>query len=79
MFFFELQGGLEGVGVGLVNFELEAGFVDPMAGGGDAEGRVAQRNLLNRDNNFHLMGNDSDFLKIRQPLVPPKPKELDSA
>ena len=79
MFFFELQGRLERIGVGLVNFEFEAGFVDPITGGGDAERRVAQRNLLNRDNNFHLMSNDSDFLKIRQPLVPPKPKELDSA
>jgi hypothetical protein len=32
--------------------------------------------LLNRDDNFHIYSN---FLKIRQPFVPPKPKELVSA
>src|SRR5256885_2089521 len=74
MLFTQLQGFFERVGVRFVDLEAEVVFFDPGAGGVDAQRRIAERNLLNRNCDFH-----QSFLKIRQPLVPPKPKELESA
>ena len=51
MFFFELECFFERIGVWLIDLEAEIGFFDP--GGGSAQLRVAQRDLLQCDNNFH--------------------------
>ena len=49
----ELQGFFEGVGVGLVQRVLQAGFFNPLAGGVDADLRIALRDLLDGDDDFH--------------------------
>ena len=40
--FFQLKGFFKRVGVGLVDLEAEAGFVDPRAGSSDAQLRIAR-------------------------------------
>ena len=49
----ELQGFFQGVGVRLVDLVGEIGFLDPLAGGGDAQLRIARGNLLDGNDNFH--------------------------
>src|ERR1700723_1831322 len=49
---FELKGFFKGVGVGLVEGELEIGLVDPLAGRVDAYLRVAFGDLFNGYNDF---------------------------
>ena len=53
MLLLEPQRFFEGVGVGLVQGELEIGFVDPSAGGVDAERRIALGDLFDGDDDFH--------------------------
>ena len=55
MLFAQLQGFFEGVGVGLVDLEAQVVFFDPGSGGVDAQRRIAEGNLLNRDRDFHLI------------------------
>jgi hypothetical protein len=53
VFFLELQRFFERVGVRLVDLEAQVGFLDPASGGFHAELRVADGDLLNRNNYFH--------------------------
>jgi len=47
--FLELQGFLERVGIRLVDLEPPIAFLDPLSGSVDPEGRVARRDLLDRN------------------------------
>ena len=78
----QLQGFFESVGVGLVDLEAQVVFVDPGSGGVHAQRRIAEGNLLDRYGDLHVnvfADAHPSFLKIRQPLVPPKPNEFESA
>src|SRR5262249_26436164 len=53
MLLFELKGLFERVRIRLVDFETEVALVDPSAVLTDAEQRVADGNLLDRNDDFH--------------------------
>jgi hypothetical protein len=53
--FFELQRLFEGIGVRLVHRELQIGFVNPLAVGCNAHRRIALGNLLDCNNDLHLV------------------------
>ncbi len=89
--FFQLQGFFQGIGVRLIDLVGNVAFLDPLARGCDFKLRIASGNLLDRNDYFHRglkkirqpdlrdLFSYSNRLKIRQPLVPPKPKLLESA
>ena len=79
MLFLELQRFFERVGVRFVDLEAQIVFVDPAPSGIDAQRRIADRNLLDRDQDLHAPDHVSNFLKIRHPLGPPNPNEFVSA
>jgi len=49
---FQLERFFQSVGVGLIDLETQIGFLDPLAGCIRPELRVADGNLLDRDDNF---------------------------
>ena len=51
--FLQLQGFFEGIGIGLVDFEAQVVFLDPMPAGVDSQLGVAHGNLLDSDDDFH--------------------------
>ncbi len=82
--FLQLKALFESVCIGLVDLVREILFVNPLARRGDPQLRIASRNLLDRNHDFHrIVGYSRVYseyrLKIRQPLVPPNPKLFDSA
>ena len=86
--FLQLQRLFQRVGVRLVDLVAEIDFLDPFAGGVDAQLRVARGHLLDgtmifigiltRSSRPRVSGTRYR-LKISAPLVPPKPNEFDSA
>jgi len=66
--FLKLQPGLQCVGIGLIDFVSQVGFFDPLALGGDAQLRIARRNLLDGDDDFHR-NVPSEAVKESWPLI----------
>jgi hypothetical protein len=82
MLFLQPQRFFEREGIRLIDFEAEIVLLNPAAARVDAKLRVARRDLLDGDQDFHGKSAPSRSvyrLKIRQPLVPPNPNEFDSA
>ncbi len=54
VFFLELQRRFQGVRVGLVDFVAEIGVLNPAVGRVKTQRRIAGRNLLERNQDFHV-------------------------
>ena len=77
----QLQRLFERVSIRLIDLETEVALLNPAAARIDAKLRIADRNLLDGNDNLHgsRRYQPVNRLKIRQPLVPPKPNEFESA
>src|SRR5262249_61703512 len=78
--FLQTQRFLEGVGVGLVHLEAGIRLADPGLGVVQARLPLARRHLLDTDRNLHSCGCPISYrLNSSAALVPPNPKEFESA
>ena len=77
--FLQLQSLFQGVGIRLIDLETQVVLLNPAAARVDAKLRIANRNLLDGNDNFHEKSQPVNLLKMRHPLVPPNPNEFESA